>query len=440
MNANPSSNDLYRDLTTTQLDTDTKISRLHYNFYSRSSNNSNQNRLTLNCQTKTLADYVGTLKGEEPGSGAFLKKISDLFDKQQFESIFEAFSLESATLLKADVKEMERAFNLLIALVIQAEPKNLQKYMKSVTEPIVKSAAENGQLKLRILSNLYNSVEVKSPVRYDVFTAIVKVAAANGDMDLLVDTLSQLEGFFKVWGSTVEQKRALYLLLSDKLKATKEYDHEAFDLLLKYLTTFESATSDKSVLEHSTRAIKEAIAIPAVTNFEDLYRLAAIQSLKSTQPKLLDLLHIFLDKTLKDYKSFIKKNPDFVSKAGLDEAKNVKKMRLLSLATLAAAHVDVDVSYSVIAETLEIGEADVELWIIDGIRTGLIDAKMNQLKKTVRINRSTHRVFTDKHWSQLSEKISAWQSNLKEVLTVLDNAKKIAESKEVESLTQGPRR
>jgi translation initiation factor 3 subunit M len=160
---------------------------------------------------------------------------------------------------------------------------------------------------------------------------------------------------------------------------------ESFDLLLKYLITFESADANalKTVKDQATRAIKEAIELPEVTNFEDLFRLTAIQSLKASNPKLLELLNIFLDKTLKEYRAFSKKNPDFVSKSGLVADQIVHKLRLLSLATLAAGHVGGDVPYSTIAETLEIQESEVELWVIDGIRTGLIDAKMNQLKKVV---------------------------------------------------------
>jgi translation initiation factor 3 subunit M len=53
-------------------------------------------------------------------------------------------------------------------------------------------------------------------------------------------------------------------------------------------------------------------------------------------------------------------------------------------------------------------------------------------------SRSTHRVFTDKHWGQLADKIADWKSNLKEVLQVLSNAKLIAESQQVTSITEPP--
>lgn len=45
----------------------------------------------------------------------------------------------------------------------------------------------------------------------------------------------------------------------------------------------------------------------------------------------------------------------------------MKKMRVLSLATLASNNIQGDVPYYLIAKTLEIDEDDVEMWIIDGM-------------------------------------------------------------------------
>jgi hypothetical protein len=44
------------------------------------------------------------LKGESTGSGKFLKKIEGFLEKEKYEEVYETFSLETATLLKADAK------------------------------------------------------------------------------------------------------------------------------------------------------------------------------------------------------------------------------------------------------------------------------------------------------------------------------------------------
>lgn len=141
---------------------------------------------------------------------------------------------------------------------------------------------------------------------------------------------------------------------------------ESYEYLLRYLTTFEGgdAASLKSSKEQATRAIREAIQIPDVLNFEDLFRLQAIQSLKPS--KLFDLLKIFMQEGLKQYREFVAKNAGFVEKEGLSEVENVKKIRALTMATLAAKNIQGEVAYEVIAKELEVSEEEVEVWVING--------------------------------------------------------------------------
>ncbi|KAJ1569634.1 hypothetical protein HK405_012554, partial [Cladochytrium tenue] len=154
-------------------------------------------------------------------------------------------------------------------------------------------------------------------------------------------------------------------------------------------------------------------------------------SIKKVDPKLFELLNIFVDKTYSQYREFVDNNPSFLrdSKLANNEAEMDAisiKIRLLTLATLASQFVDGEMPYSAVAESLNIPESDVEMWIIDGIRAGLIDGKMNQLKRAVIVSRSTYRVFGEQHWSLLSAKLDGWRSNLREVLQVLSNAKLMA--------------
>lgn len=56
-------------------------------------------------------------------------------------------------------------------------------------------------------------------------------------------------------------------------------------------------------------------------------------------------------------------------------------MRLLTLATLANGQTEIPFSH--ISKALQVGENEVELWIISGISDNLISGKMDQLKRTV---------------------------------------------------------
>ena len=52
--------------------------------------------------------------------------------------------------------------------------------------------------------------------------------------------------------------------------------------------------------------------------------------------------------------------------ADLDQAQLERKIRLLSLTTLAFQNIGRDLPYSAIAETLQVDPTEVERWVIDG--------------------------------------------------------------------------
>ncbi|KAJ3082698.1 hypothetical protein HK102_001503 [Quaeritorhiza haematococci] len=370
-----------------------------------------------------LANLIGELKGEPSLEGKFYTKIKNLLDEEQYTEVLKQYASESAVLLGVAEKDLESVYNLLIALTKDAPADILPTLVKNIVTPIVESSTEQTQLKLKVLGNLYNYLEASSLSRYDVYVAILNVAANGDEMDIILPTLPMLDTWIKQWGLGLNQTRQLFLLVSEKLGAAGSFERESYEYLLKYLSTYDNADAAalKTARPHALRAVKEAIRIPEVLNFEDVFKLQSIQSLKSE--KLYQLLQIFLEDDLAKYRDFEKKNSALLSKEGLSSEGNVRKMRLLSLASLAANNVQGEVAYDTIAKALEISEDEVEMWVIDVIRAGLIDAKMNQLRKTVVVSRSTHRVFGEQQWTQLSEKITAWQSNLKDVLQVIANAK-----------------
>ncbi|KAJ3187706.1 hypothetical protein HDU85_006099 [Gaertneriomyces sp. JEL0708] len=377
-----------------------------------------------------LANFIGRAKGEAD-KGPLYESVKALLSQEKYAEVLTRFADESKTLLSTEEKDFEPVYNLLIALIKDAQPEVVPKLVKSIIEPIEQTAAEKSQLKLKVLSNLYNILESNSAVRYDVYAAIWNVAAKSGDIDILVPQLTSLDTWIAEWGVALNQRRALYLLISQKLEETGEAKSEAYELLLKYLSTFDNADAKAlgEAKEHATRAVKEAIKVPSVLNFEDLFRLQAVQALKPG--KLFDLLKIFLEESLKQYEDFVKANPGFVEEQGLNHDDNITKMRLLSMATLGGQNLQGEISYDTISKCLNIPADEVEIWIIDVIRAGLMDGKMNQLKQTVSISRSVNRVFTEQQWGVLKQRLDEWKQNLKEVLRVVGNAKLLAGSQGV---------
>jgi translation initiation factor 3 subunit M len=125
---------------------------------------------------------------------------------------------------------------------------------------------------------------------------------------------------------------------------------------------------------------------------------------------------------LQDYRDFTAM-PDKMtvfSTFSLDEGACMKNMSLLSLVSLAGEHEEIP--YSAIASTLNVKEDDVERWVISAVSSGLMEAKMDQLRKVVLVERCAVRQFGIKEWTALKGRLDKWKSNVKGVLDALEKS------------------
>ncbi|UZO25815.1 uncharacterized protein OCT59_018073 [Rhizophagus irregularis] len=319
----------------------------------------------LEAQASEFASYVSKLKGEPEEKGPFIIETRNLLKDKKFEQVFQLFAKSTSVLLEAPEKEFEAIFNLLIAILKSASPDTHPTLIKSSIESLVVNQNDKAIQKLKVLQNLYNTLEYASPLRYDVFLTILDIAAKNDEIDTLLLQLSRLDTWVKEWAISTNQIRELYMTVSNRLKEAGELKL-SHDFLLKHLATYSSSDDLSTAKPAVIRAVTEAIQLPEILSFEDILELhVAIQCLKSEE-KLFDLLKVFLNGNLKEYKAYVDKNPDDVEKFGLSIEDNTRKIRLLTLASLASENVSREISYETIAKALEIEESEVEMWTIDG--------------------------------------------------------------------------
>jgi translation initiation factor 3 subunit M len=125
-------------------------------------------------------------------------------------------------------------------------------------------------------------------------------------------------------------------------------------------------------------------------------------------------------------------------------------MRLLTLASIAASTGQTRaLPYAHIAKALQIPAEDVEMWVIDVIRAGLVEGKLSQLNQTFLIHRSTYRVFGENQWREVASRLDMWRNSLMGVLQVISAEKtRFYQEKEeelrqadqkMENATRGPR-
>jgi translation initiation factor 3 subunit M len=99
----------------------------------------------------------------------------------------------------------------------------------------------------------------------------------------------------------------------------------------------------------------------------------------------------------------------------IDESKAERKIRLLTLATLSNTP-SRTLPYSKIVSSLDIPEDDVEVWLIDIIRAGLVEGKLSQARQELLVHRTMYRTFARSEWEDLEARLEDWKVALEGVL------------------------
>lgn len=108
---------------------------------------------------------------------------------------------------------------------------------------------------------------------------------------------------------------------------------------------------------------------------------------------------------------------------GIEHSIAFRKIRLLTLASLASSAPNRELPYSVIARRLHIPSEEVELWVIDVIRAGLVEGKLSQLNQTFLIHRSTYRSFGKQEWEEVGLRLDTWRQSLRGILETVRGAR-----------------
>jgi translation initiation factor 3 subunit M len=334
--------------------------------------------------------------------------------------------VREAAWLTVCATEFIAAYNLLIHLVNQSPSVNmyLPKICQNLSAPISSSPQNGGGLALSILSTIFNTTSASSEIRYHVLLAILRVIRATSNFETLRPQLKQLDKWLEAWETEDEDARKLYLAVSDVATDAGETE-QAYTYLLRALRTFSSEeTSSQEARDLSLRALKTALTHPTHFDFQDLTGLDSIQALRNSDPVYFQLLEIFNSDSLDDYNDFKDEHDGWVDESGLDGAALNRKMRLLTLASMAASAGQTrSLPYDKIAKALQVPSEDVEMWVIDVIRAGLVEGKLSQLNQTFLIHRSTYRVFGDNQWREVASRLDMWRNSLVGVLQVIQQEK-----------------
>ncbi|KAJ5915445.1 Eukaryotic translation initiation factor [Penicillium verhagenii] len=384
-----------------------------------------------------FAQYVDALRKEDTLQSEIAPLLQPIREQEQSEGepdlkqrdeVLKKIVAAAAALNGAPEKEIIPSYNLLVHLVhLSSDPDMfLSRICAYLAKPITTSPQFGPTLAISILTTIFNTLSGNDSSRYHVLLAIVAVIRQSGSgyaFEALKPQLAnQLPTWLASWELDVEEAQKLHLAIADAATAAGDEDL-AQSHVTQALETIPAADASKpSARDLAVRALAMALRRPTVFDFTPLTSSDAVQALRSSDSPLFDLLEIFTSDTLDAYEDFIAATPlASISGGVLAESADAlqTKMRLLTLTSLASSTPSRSLPYATIASALRVSASEVEMWVIDTIRAGLVEGKLSQLRQEFLVHRATYRVFGEKQWSEVQGRLMVWRRSLEGVLSVI---------------------
>ncbi|KZT05631.1 PCI-domain-containing protein [Laetiporus sulphureus 93-53] len=386
---------------------------------------------TFSEQIRELVDYLARGRPEEERP-AYVQPFTDILetaegqpaieeDEARRKNVFTMVLGEVNGLGDGSEKEIEGFFNLLFAHFITLLPldsSDAKARLVSLLQTIAGSP-DQSIIKYRILSNFFNALPRRSNLRLLVYKTLLELASTHDELELLGLSRGDVEKWASEWDISVEEKSEF--LQSVASAYTKSGQPEiAFGYTLSYVRSLPSSSPNAQTA--AVDAIVDALRLPLYFDFDAFFRLDAVVAAKDHE--LFSLLQIFLNDGLPEYKAWEEGHADAFAKYGLERPQLERKVRLLSLATLGFQNIGHHLPYSTIASTLQVEQSDVERWVIDVIRAGLLSGRLSQTSQTLHVTRAGIRAFERPQWELLEKRLLAWKTGLAGVLDVIADARR----------------
>ncbi|KAF2669690.1 PCI-domain-containing protein [Microthyrium microscopicum] len=363
-----------------------------------------------------LAQFIDEQKKE--GDEKIQPAVQKLLEDGKKEDALKKLVSQAVVLNSAPEKTIIPAYNLLLHIVRQA-PNPTMFYSKicgNLSQPMPGQQHGSG-LALTVLETMFNIIPADDDARFHVFMAILSVIKNTNNYDALRPQLDSLKEWLAAWDIDEEDQRKLYLTIADIAKESGE-DEDSYQNIIKALRTFSADdSSSKEARDLALSALKTSLQSPTHFDFHDLTTLDAVQALRKSDAIYFELLELFTTDTYEDLADFQDEHDGWLDAEKFDKELLTRKIRLLTLASIAASTGQKrELPYSQIAKALMIKEEDVEMWVIDVIRSGLVEGKLSQLDKTFLIHRSTYRIFGENQWREIAARLDMWRNSLSSVL------------------------
>jgi translation initiation factor 3 subunit M len=385
---------------------------------------------TFEDQIAELAGYI-SLSRPEPERAPYVQSIREKLTVEEGETPLsedvsrrrEVFSIVFGDVKKLGEgtdREIEGFFNLLYAHILDLWPVESPETKRHVTGllPIITSATAETAIKYRILTNFFNTLPRESPLRLPVYSALLDLASTNDELHGLQVSRADVEKWIKEWEITPSEKSTFLERLVEVFSKAGQPD-SAYHYKLAHVRSLDPASP--ATQRVALDAIATALSNRTIFDFDPLFKLDAV--LAAQAHPLFALLRIFLSGGLDDLHAWQNAHADTAMEFGLDSAQLERKIRLLALADLGFQNIGQDLPYAQVAASLQVPATQVERWVIDAIRAGLLTAKLAQPAQTLRVTRAAARAFRPQEWALLVKRLAGWRAGLAGVLDVVAAAR-----------------
>ncbi len=305
----------------------------------------------------------------------------------------------------------------------------------SLADELAGAPAELPERRTAVLLALYSLAQqdgAPPELRFTLLLRLVAFCIKTGELAKVLGPIEQrverVERWVREWKLTDAEQKELWGLVFDAHAAAS--GRVMYDCALKYFSLHEGAVLSglPELRERIVQGVLLTIGSPELFRCDELAQLQVVQQLKDDAElgSLHRMLQIMASETYAEYLTFAAdaKAKAVLEKHGLAADDLARKMRLLTLVSLG--HADKELTYAAIASALHVAVDEVETWVMDAIASGLITAKMDQVRELVAVSMCAERDFGQKQWERLHGSLVDWRDSIQSLLTVLQNARPAA--------------
>lgn len=290
------------------------------------------------------------------------------------------------------ITEIEGFYNLIGYLIIQIG--NYNERYQTLVKNILSNSSIDNQLKYKIINNLLNNLSNKEDLKVELYKSILEKEQdfITKDDDDLINWFNDLE---------VETKKSFLLEIINHFNRIGDINR-----VVKYQQLLIELDNSNDVIAKSL--IINSLELLNNYSFDQLLQLNGIININNSVE--FNLLQSYINL---DYNEF---NKSISQLDNVNKALLVDKFRLLQLNNYCSDFIGKSINYNDLSGVLGIEESNIELILIQLIKSGLTLGRLNQSTKQFKVNQSIKFKFNKADWLELSTKLQKFKLNLNNIL------------------------